>query len=73
MLKCKVVKENGHVRVKAKGSPNTLAVESCAIIMDCFKELNRQYPAAADEYKRTVLGMMLDPSSPVWKEESPND
>lgn len=69
MLKCKINKDKGFVKVKAKGTPHDLAVESATLITDCFVNLHKQNPEAAAEYKRTVLASVLMPDSPVWKEE----
>ena len=68
MLKCNINKEKGFVKVKAKGIPHTLAVETGAIIEDCYRELHKQNPEAAAEYKRTMLSLVIAPGSPVWKE-----
>lgn len=68
MLKCKINKTKGFVKVKANGNPHDLAVETCTIIEECYRELHKQNPEAAAEYKHTTLTLMLAPGSPVWKE-----
>lgn len=70
MLKCNIQKKKGFVRVKAKGTPYELALETSAVIEDCYKNLHLQNPEAAAEYKRTMLSLVIAPGSPVWKEKN---
>lgn len=67
MLKCKINKDKGFIKVKANGTPNNLAVETCAIIAECYREMNKQNSEAAAEYKKTMLSLVLMPGSPVWE------
>lgn len=69
MIKCNINKSKGWVRVRAKGIPHDLAVETSTLIEDCYQNLLNQNPEAAAEYKRTVLTLVLAPGSPVWKEK----
>lgn len=67
MIKCNIQRE-GHVRVKASGTAQELMVETAAMIQEIYQTINAQNPEAAKGYKNHLLGTLLDPSSPVWKE-----
>ena len=69
MLKCKIDKKNGRVYVRTKGDLTTIAVEALALFKEIHRGIERQNPEAAKEFKNMVIGAMLDPRSPVWKEE----
>ena len=68
MIKCNI-KRQGHVRVKASGTAQDLMVETAAMIQEIYQTINAQIPEAAQEYKNRLLGTLLDPNSPVWKEK----
>jgi hypothetical protein len=67
MIKCNI-KRDGHVRVKASGTAHDLTVETSALIEDIYQSIHQQNPEAAKGYKNTLIGILLDPNSPVWKE-----
>ena len=67
MIKCKI-KRGGTVRVKAYGTPHDLMLETGVLIQDIFQNVYQQSPEAAKEYKARLLGMLLHPKTPVWKE-----
>ena len=67
MLKCNI-KRSGHVRVKASGTAEDLMVETAALSQEVYKNINQQNTEAASGYKLALLGTLLDPESPVWKE-----
>lgn len=69
MIKCNIKRE-GHVRVKISGTAQDLMLESAALIQEIYQGINSQNPEAAREYKNHLLGTLLDPSSPVWKEKN---
>ena len=69
MIKCKIDRGKGPVKVKAKGDVNTITVEMLALFKEVHKNIEQQNPDAAREFKNTVIGAMLDPRSPLWKEE----
>lgn len=69
MLKCHIDKATKKVRVKAKGTPHDLMVETTCLIRDIHHHIHKEVPDAAKEYKMRLIGMLLDPESPVWKEE----
>ena len=67
MLKCNI-KKGGLVRVKASGTPRDLMQETGVLIQDVFRKICQQSPEAAKIYKVQLLGVLLDPKTPVWKE-----
>ena len=68
MLKCNI-KKGGTVRVKASGTAQDLMVETAALIQEVHRSINEKNPEAAKGYKVHLLGLLLDPKSPVWKGE----
>ena len=69
MLKCHIDRAKKKVWVKAKGTPHDLMVETTCLIRDIFHHINQEVPDAAKEYKMKLLGMLLNPESPVWTED----
>lgn len=70
MIKCNVNKEKmRHTWVKVDGTPKQLMTELCFLICQIYRAIKRHYPEAAQEFKNNLLFMLLDPRSPVWKEE----
>lgn len=70
MLKCKIDRETGRIHVKTKGRLDDITAESMAVLKEIYSGIARQNPEAAKEFKNTVIGVVLDPASPVWKEET---
>lgn len=68
MLKCNI-KKGGTIRVKDTGTAEDLTVETGMVIKQIYKNIRLQNPAAAEGYKLTLIGLLLDPNSPVWKGE----
>ena len=68
MLKCNI-KLNGHVRVKATGTAEDVMVETAALIEEVYRGIRKQNPEAAAGYRKRLMGLLLDPKSPVWKVE----
>ena len=68
MLKCNI-KKGGMVRVKASGTAQDLMVETGTLIQEVYRNINQANPDAAKAYKLNLLGVLLDPESPVWKGE----
>lgn len=69
MIKCKIDRGKGPVKVKAKGDVNTITVEMLALVHEVYQVIARKSPEAAKEFRNRVIGVMLDPRSPLWKEE----
>lgn len=67
MIKCKVTRGRA-VKMKARGSALDLAVELLSLIMTAHMSINEQSEELAKEFKRTILGVLLHPDSPVWEE-----
>lgn len=70
MLKCKIDKAKGPVYLKTKGDLATITVEFLALFRQLHYGIAQQNPEAAKEFRNTVIGAMLDPRSPLWKEET---
>ena len=68
MLKCNI-KRGGNIRVKATGTAQDLMVETAAAIKEVYNGINKTSQEAAKEYKLRLIGLLLDPDSPVWKGE----
>ena len=68
MLKCKI-KRDGIVRVKVNGTAKELMIETAAAISEIYNGINKKSQIAASEYKMHLIGLLLDPNSPVWKGE----
>lgn len=67
MLKCNV-KEGGMVFVKAKGPASNLVPEIAMVVQAVYRGILKKSPEAAKEFKNRLIGLLLDPASPVWKE-----
>ena len=68
MLTCKIDKEKGGVHIKTKGTAETITVELLALIQEIHSGIRKENEPAAEAFRLAVLGSLLDPSSPVWKE-----
>lgn len=68
MLKCNI-KRSGKIRVKATGTVQDLLVETAAAIHEVHNGINKTSQLAANAYKLKLIGLLLDPDSPVWKGE----
>ena len=69
MIKCHIQKgKKGKVWVKASGTAEDLTAETGALIQTVFQSIKNENPEAAKGYKLHLLGLLLDPESPVWKE-----
>ena len=69
MLKCRINKGKGPVRVKAEGDLNTILVEVLALIKEVNRGISHQNPDAGCVFRNKLTAAMLDPASPLWKEE----
>ena len=70
MIKCNIDKKTKRVRVKANGTAADFTVEIGCLIGDIYRNINNKAPDAAQGFKNALIGMLLDPASPVWKEET---
>ena len=71
MLKCHIDKKKNKIWTKANGTAADLMVETAATIQAIYQNINKKNPEAAKGYKTHLLGLLLDPESPIWKEETP--
>lgn len=69
MIKCKISKKRGLVKVEAKGQGNDICIETLALIREMYQGLNRKNPEAGEAFKKIILAGVLDPNSPVFKED----
>lgn len=67
MIKCKISKKKNLAKIKAGGTLRELVVESLAIIQGTYDSIAESDPEAAKEYKNTLIGVLLDPKSPIFK------
>ena len=69
MIKCHI-KKGGIVRISSKGKLEDLVPESLVLIQQIYREMKKQNPEAAEQYRRAIIGTTLAPNSPVWSEET---
>lgn len=68
MIKCKANRKKSYLKLKAGGTLREITTESLAIIQSIHEEIAAKNPEAAKDYKNTLLGVLLDPDSPIFKE-----
>lgn len=69
MLKCNIDQKKDKIQVETSGTAQNMMVETAVLIQQVFQGINAQNPEAAKGYKSHLLGLLLDPESPVWEEE----
>ena len=69
MIKCKSNRTKNHVWVKAKGTAQDMVVEAGMAIATVYRTIRKENPEAAEGFKNHLLGLLLDPKSPIWKED----
>lgn len=69
MIKCHI-KKGGIVRVKASGTAAELVPEVGMVILEIFRVIRKRSPEAAKLFRNRLIGLLLDPKSPVWEEET---
>lgn len=69
MLKCRINRAKGPVRVKASGDLNTITVEVMALIKEVNQGISQKNPEAGCVFRNKLIAAILDPASPLWKEE----
>ena len=70
MLKCNINRAKRKVWVKGDGTAEDLMVELSTLIATLHNHIRKENPEAAKGFKNQLLGLLLDPKSPVWKEET---
>ena len=74
MLKCHIRRgKRGHQWVKTAGTADDIMVELSALISLIYQGINRKNPEAAKMFRNQLIGVLLDPTSPVWKEADHED
>lgn len=74
MLKCHIRRGNrGNQWLKTAGTAEDLMVEVSTLISLIYQGINRKNPEAATGFKNSLIGVLLDPNSPVWKESDHED
>ena len=67
MIKCKIAR-NRCIKVKTSGKIRDVMVETAFLIQTIYENAHQQNPEVAAFYKDNLLGLLLNPKSPVWKE-----
>lgn len=68
MLKCNISRAKNKVWVKAKGTAQEMMVEAGMAIATVYRTIRKENPEAAEGFKNNLIGLLLDPKSPVWEE-----
>ena len=68
MIKCNI-KRHGTIMVSAKGTVDEIIPETLLLIKQLYLFIKQKNPAAANQFQRTIIGVLLDQNSPVWQED----
>ena len=68
MIKCNINRKKNKIWAKVDGNTGESVVETTALIQLIYQGIHEKNPEAAKLYKNTLLGVLLDAKSPVWKE-----
>ena len=68
MIKCNINRKKGKVWVKSSGTAEEMMVETAALVQLIYQGIHKENPEAAKVYKTKLIGVLLDPKTPVWKE-----
>jgi len=68
VIKCNINRKKNKVWVKSDGTAEEMMSETAALIQLTYQGIREKNPEAANGYKLHLLGLLLDPESPVWKE-----
>ena len=68
MIKCNINRKNGNSWIKSSGTAEEVMVETAAMIQLLYQGIHEKSPEAAETFKTKLLGDLLDPKTPVWKE-----
>ena len=69
MLKCNIDRKKNRGQVKSGGTGEDITMEVLALIGKVYRGIRRSNKDVADCFKSIVIAGVLDPNSPVWKEE----
>lgn len=71
MLKCNINSKGlGLVKVRARGTAEDLVPEVGMVVKMVHNNIHRESPEAAKVFKNRLIGLLLDPKSPVWNADS---
>lgn len=66
MIECKIRRDK-NCRVKASGTPKDLTSELLYLIHEMYNGIKKENEPLADEFRRNLIGTMIDPNSPIFK------
>lgn len=69
MIKCHINRKKRVVRATVKGNINDITVETLGIIQMVFSGIAKDNSEAGKIFKKSIIGGVLDPKSPVWEWE----
>lgn len=72
MIRCHI-KEGGMVFVRAKGESDHMVAEIGMLILSVFRKIHAKNPEAAKRFRNLLIGLLLDPNSPVWETDNNNE
>lgn len=58
------------IKLTIDGTPDDLWKETAIFVSQVYKAIKKKYPDSAETYKITLLGVLIAPDSPVWKENN---
>ena len=67
MLKVNISRKKDRMKIQVAGTGSEIMVETCFVIETIYRNIHQQNPEAAEAYKNHLLGVLLDPKSPVWQ------
>lgn len=67
MIKAKLNKKKGTGSVYRTGPASEITAEALTILKIVYLNIRMKDKDAADAFKRTIIGAVLDPKSPVWE------
>ena len=70
MIKSHINKAKDKIWVHTSGTAQDMMVETAVLIQQLFQGIHAKNPEAAQDFKNNLLGTLLDPGSPVWKESN---
>lgn len=68
MIKVHIDRIKNKYKVLAKGTAMDMTLEAAMAIKLTYQAICKENPESANQFKNKLIGLLLDPSSPVWKE-----
>ena len=66
MIKVKINKSK-RIFIEADGTAHDLMIETAAIIGLVYSAIRKKNKESAETFKNNLIGVLLDPETPVWK------